>query len=139
MATYRHLARIASMQTLFAYEFRGGEPIQIHEYIADEFHPKLSELDFSKGIINGVIKEQKNIHKIIQEHAPEWPIEKIAPIDRAILEVGTYELLYIEDVPPIVSINEAIEIAKTFGEVNSGKFVNGVLSAIMKKHCPDKK
>jgi len=135
MATYRHLARIAALQTVFAYEFRGGKPKVVHQYIVDELHPKLKDVEFSQEIVLGLIKKEKNIHSVIEENAPEWPVDKIAPIDRAILEIGVYELLYIKDIPPVVSINEAIEIAKKFGEVNSGKFINGVLSAVMNKHC----
>ncbi len=139
MASYRHLARIAAIQTIFAYEFRGGKPEEIIAYISDELHPKLKELDFGIQILNGSIDKIEEIRKVIEENAPEWPVEKIARIDRAILELGIYELIYENDIPPIVSINEAIEIAKTFGEVNSGKFINGVLSSVMHKHCPEEK
>lgn len=139
MATHRHLARIAAMQSIFAYEFRGGEPEQIHQYIVDEFHPKLKDLEFSQSLLHGVLKKLKDIHKVIETNAPEWPVDKIAPVDRAVLEIGVYELVNLKDIPPVVSINEAIEIAKTFGEINSGKFINGVLSSVMNKHCPKSK
>ncbi len=138
MASFRHIARIAVMQTIFAFEFRGGEPQDILTYIVDELHPKLKDKEFASMLVKGVSEKISKIKEIIQENAPEWPVEKIARIDRAILEIGVYELLHVKDVPPIVSINEAIEIAKSFGERNSGKFINGVLSSVMKKHCPTK-
>lgn len=138
MASFRHIARIAVMQTIFAFEFRGGEPQDILTYIVDELHPKLKDKEFAAMLVKGVSEQITKIQEIIQENAPEWPVDKIARIDRAILEIGVYELLHVKDVPPIVSINEAIEIAKSFGERNSGKFINGVLSSVMNKHCPDK-
>lgn len=71
---------------------------------------------------------------MITKEAPEWPFDRIALADRVILEMGAYEVLFSKDVPPVVAINEAIEIAKVFGDVNSSKFINGVLSTIMSKY-----
>lgn len=134
MASYRHIARIAVMQTIFAYEFRGGEPLDILKYNLQEYRFKIMDKGFAELLLKGALKNKNEIIKIIQKEAPEWPVDKIAPIDRAILEVGAYELLFSEDVPPIVAINEAVEIAKSFGDTNSPKFVNGVLSTIMHKY-----
>jgi N utilization substance protein B len=134
MASYRHLARIAVMQTIFAHEFRGGEPESILTYNLKEYGQKLKDAAFATELLNGVLLMQKEIGVIIQQEAPEWPIDKIAPVDRAILELGIYEILYSKDVPPIVAINEAIEIAKSFGDTNSPKFINGVLSTVMHKY-----
>ncbi len=134
MASYRHLARIAVMQTLFAYEFRGGEPDSILSYAAREFSSKLKDLEFARDLLKGIIKQKDHIRDVIQQEAPEWPFERIAPIDRAILEMGIYEILFSGDVPPIVAINEAVEIAKTYGDLNAPKFVNGVLSTVMHKY-----
>ncbi len=134
MASYRHIARIAVMQTLFAFEFRGGEPLDILKYNLEEYSAKIKDFSFAESLLHGVLKEKKEILKVIQEEAPEWPVDKIAPVDRAILELGCYEILFSEDVPPIVAINEAVEVAKSFGDTNSPKFVNGVLSTIMHKY-----
>lgn len=135
MASQRHLSRIAVIQTLFAYEFRGGELSEVLAYMAKEFTPKLQNTEFASELVTGINKNLSELHRIIEEHAPEWPIEKIARIDRAILELGVFELKYRADIPPVVSINEAIEVAKDFGEVNASKFINGVLSSVMKAHC----
>lgn len=131
MASYRHLARTCVMQTLFAYEFRGGEPETILAKVLDEFAPKLKETDFAYNTLRGIIQNKREIFKIIQKFAPEWPVDKIAGVDRAILEIGVYEIRFGSEVPPVVAINEAIEVAKHFGDKNSPKFINGVLSSVM--------
>lgn len=138
MASYRHLARTCVMQTLFAHEFRGEDPKEFLAKILEEFAPKLTETDFAYNTLEGVIKNHSEIIKTIQEHAPQWPIDKIAGVDRAILEIGTYEIIYDDEIPPVVAINESIEIAKHFGNKNSPKFINGVLSSIMKAHNKEK-
>jgi N utilization substance protein B len=134
MASYRHLARIAVLQTLFGYEFRNGKVTPDLESNCQEFSDKLTDLTFAKQLLNGTLEKMSEIRTIISKEAPEWPIERIAPIDRVILEMGAYEILFSKDVPPVVAINEAIEIAKVFGDLNSGKFINGVLSTIMNKY-----
>lgn len=138
MASFRHLSRIAVMQTLFAYEFHNSDPEQVFEYNIQEHAEKIKDMSFARLLYKGVLEYLPRIREVIQEFAPEWPVEKIAPIDRAILEIGTYELIYVMEVPPVVAINEAIEIAKTYGDVNSPKFVNGVLNGIMQKYCKDR-
>jgi|WetSurMetagenome_2_1015567.scaffolds.fasta_scaffold166926_2 transcription antitermination protein NusB len=135
MASYRHLARIAVMQTIFTYEFREGvNPEESLNYNVRELADKLQDLDFAKQTLSGVVENRDFILRVMQEEAPQWPIDRIAPVDRAILEVGLYELLFSKDVPPVVAINEAVEIAKSFGDTNSAKFINGVLSTVMHKY-----
>lgn len=137
MASYRHLARIAVMQTLFAYEFRNEKLPPDLESNCREFGDKLTDLTFARDLLNGVIEHKKQIHTLISEEAPEWPFERIAIADRVIISMGIYEILHSKDVPPVVAINEAIEISKVFGDLNSSKFVNGVLSTIMNKYKPE--
>lgn len=134
MASYRHLARIAVVQTLFAYEFREGKLEPDLESNCSEFSDKLTDLSFARELMEGILSHGKEIKKLITKEAPEWPFERIALADRVILEMGVYEVLFSKDVPPVVAINEAIEIAKVFGDVNSSKFINGVLSTIMGKY-----
>lgn len=139
MASYRHIARIAVMQTIFAYEFRGGDPKEILKYnlkAHNEKSEKLKDFSFAEQLLKGTLEKKQDLLEVIQLEAPEWPIDKIAPVDRSILELGAYEILYCEDIPPVVAINEAVEIAKSFGDTNSPKFVNGVLSTIMHKYRP---
>ena len=123
------------MQSIFSYEFHNDEPDEVLKRSISEYANLEKEEEYAKKTFEGVLKNQKDTFEKIKEFAPEWPIEKIAPVDRAILEVAVYEMLHSEDVPPIVAINEAIEMAKTFGDESAPKFVNGVLSAILKKYC----
>lgn len=128
------------MQALFAYEFRKGvDASDVLKMTLREFADKLKDTSFAEKLLKGVIDVKGDIEKIIQEEAPEWPLEKIARIDRAILEIGIYEIIFSEDVPPIVAINEGVEIAKSYGDVNSPKFINGVLSTVMHKYKKDDK
>jgi len=133
----RHLARSIAMQTLFEWDFR-GQPTAvlsaITEHNLQEFGVGLeTEKDFVQKLIDGVIKNLKEIDAVIRQYAPDWPVEQITVVDRNILRLGILELKFINDnVPPKVAINEAIELAKSFGGPASGKFVNGVLGAMYK-------
>jgi N utilization substance protein B len=126
------------MQSIFEWDFRGCDDTIAREITArnlDEFAPGLEETDFPRKIIEGVIAEKRTIDNLIEKCAPEWPIDQIASVDRAILRLGIYELLSgnYDEVPPKVAINEAIELAKTFGSDSSPKFVNGVLGTIYRE------
>ncbi len=141
MASYRHLARIAVMQTIFEYEFTRKDnseedisPSGKLLYNIKQLSSKIKDTSFAEETFQGIIDHQKEIYDIIQKNAPEWPVDKIAPVDRAILEIGVFEIVYSDDIPPVVAINEAIEIAKVYGDTNSAKFINGVLSAVMSDH-----
>lgn len=123
------------MQTIFAIEFRPkNSPEETLDSAIQEFAPKVTETDFAYTTLKGVLENKDEIIKILQKFAPEWPVEKIARTDRAILEIGIYEIVFDKDVPPVVAINEAVEIAKHFGDSNSSKFINGVLSSVMKEY-----
>jgi N utilization substance protein B len=129
----RHLARTVAMQALFTWDFLDKDNKQIPkliEYTFQEFAPNAKDRDFTENIVNGVVKNLKKIDGYITKYAPEWPIDQITKVDRNILRIGVYELIFDKDVPSKVAINEAIEIAKTFGGESSGKFVNGVLGSI---------
>lgn len=130
----RHLARCIAMQTLYQWDFRGqNEAIlpAIIEQNLTEFGSGLEEeKKFVQDTVAGVIKHRTEIDKIIVGHAPSWPLEQITIVDRNILRIGVYELKFNEEIPAKVAINEAIEVAKTYGGPASGKFVNGVLGAI---------
>jgi len=101
----------------------------------NEFAPGIDEPQFAWRIMKGVIEHLTDIDRVIQKAAPEWPLDKIAVVDRNALRIGLYELLYAdpEEVPPKVAINEAVEIAKNYGGPNSSKFVNGVLGSIYRE------
>ena len=143
----RHLSRSIVLQTLFEWDFllaslkhsEGGpannDGIGIKEALKrnlKEFAPGLEEDAFVFSLMDEIIKKRVMIDKIIEASAPDWPIDKISIVDRNILRIGLTELLFGDrlEVPPKVAINEAIELAKTFGGENSGKFINGVLGAV---------
>jgi len=134
----RHLSRSIVMQSLYEWDFSGKKPEDLEKIVEKnikEFGPGLEDKTFVWQLINGVIEHLSDLDKIIEKAAPEWPIEQITIIDRNILRIGLYELLYgnKEEVPPKVAINEAIELAKTFGGESSGKFINGVLGTVFKQ------
>lgn len=129
----RHLARSVAMQTLFEWDFRGTPTAALPAIVAhnlEEFAPGLNDSAFTKKLADGVIDHLPEIDKLIGQYAPSWPINQITLVDRNILRIGVYELKFSTEVPPKVAINEAIELAKTFGGVASGKFVNGVLGSM---------
>lgn len=147
MASNRHLGRIVAMQTLYELEVRGeikDSTLDLDEVIArniDRYSEVVGDKEFIEKIIRGVYKDAKALIELIQPYAPEWPLEDIARIDRLILLIGTYELKNCDDIPTKVSINEAIELAKSFGSDSSSRFVNGVLGSINKhlEETADKK
>ena len=133
----RHLARSVALQVLFERDQSGGVMtyVQACERLnsyAEEFGARDSDVPFMKNLIQTAIVKQKEIDDVITRAAPEWPLEKIAAIDRNILRLGLTELLFADraQVPAKVAINESIELAKTFGSASSGRFVNGVLGAV---------
>jgi transcription antitermination protein NusB len=131
----RHLARSIALKTLYEWDFFNGENKNYEEVIqrnSKKVGGKEDDVSFIKKITKGVIDNQKEIDQIISVAAPEWPLEKITAIDRNVLRIGLYELIYSdkEEVPPKVAINEAIELAKEFGGSSSGRFVNGVLGTV---------
>ena len=131
----RHLARTIALQALFEWDFtKGKRKIEvIVEHNKKEFAPDFDDQGFSLNLAKNVVKNQKKIDKLITEFAPEWPLDQIIATDRNVLRLGIYELKMVEEIPPKVAINEAIELAKAFGGDSSGKFVNGVLGSIYKE------
>lgn len=135
----RHLARSIVLQTLFEWDSADGEQKkEVQEMLKrniEEFAKDSEDTKFMSDLLNNVLSKQEDIDLIIVKAAPEWPLEKISTIDRNILRIGLYELLFADrkQVPAKVAINEAIELAKTFGGESSGRFVNGVLGAVYKE------
>ncbi len=130
----RHFSRIQAIQALYEWDFRKNEDCKnILKRNIQESEAKNVDLDFVNDILEGVSKKIKEIDEIIEKSAPEWPIEQIAIIDKTILRVAIYELMYSNEVPPKVAIDEAVELAKSFGGDNSSKFINGVLGAVYRK------
>ncbi len=130
----RHLARTVAMQSLFEWDFNNKQ-MEMDEVITnnlEQFAPGMEDTDFVRVLVKGVTDNIDEIDAVIVKTAPEWPIDQITVVDRNVLRLGIYELLFLKDVPPKVAINEAVEIAKKFGGENSGKFINGVLGTLFK-------
>lgn len=133
MASNRHLGRIIALQTLYEYDFRLSAQdvtIDLAEVLDRNIHrykKTVDDVSFVKRVVTGVIEHIDELDEILQPIAPEWPIDQIARIDRVVLRLGLYELIYEPTTPPKVVINESVELAKAFGGDNSSKFINGVL------------
>ena len=126
------------MQSLYEWDFYGRDSSKLDEIVKrniEEFGPGLDDKEFPRKLVDSVIEKIDALDKVIEKSAPEWPIGQINVVDRNILRLGLYELLFAkrEEVPPKVAINEAIELAKTFGGESSGRFVNGVLGTVYRE------
>jgi len=137
----RHLSRTVAMQSLYEWDFndRIKPLLGITEFNIKQFAPGLEDPAFIFDLIKGVESHIGEIDKIIMKTAPEWPLEQITVIDRNILRLGIYELMFAKEVPPKVAINEAVELGKAFGGESSGKFINGVLGTLYKQLPEDVK
>lgn len=132
----RHLSRALVLQTLFESDMTGMLTLDATRAVlkrnAQEFSLGSSDRAFAEALLSGVISKIDEVNAVIEKAAPQWPLAQVAPIDRNVLRIGLYELLFGDrtSVPPKVALNEAIELAKSFGGEQSGKFVNGVLGAV---------
>lgn len=138
----RHLSRSIVLQTLFEWDFsaqdgsaEGQDIWQIFEKNIKEFAPGTNDRPFMDTLLRRVLDKKRDLDTLIEKAAPDWPVNKISVVDRNILRIGLAELLFADrnEVPPKVAINEAIELAKTFGGETSGRFINGVLGAVYKE------
>ncbi len=139
MASNRHLGRIVALQTLYELDFR----VEVGEKNLDKkavltrniarYSEVVGDKKFISELVEGVLANQDMLDAIIQPVAPDWPLAQIARIDKSVLRIGTYELTIAKNVPAKVAINEAVELAKSFGGDNSSKFINGVLGTVLKQ------
>lgn len=138
MSANRHLGRIVALQTLYEQDFRRevNDPgLDLEDVLARNiarYEETIEDKAFIESLVQGVAGKETELDDIIRPVAPEWPIEQIARMDRVILRIGVYELLFEDGVPPKVVINEAVELAKAFGGDNSSKFINGVLGTVLR-------
>ena len=133
----RQLGRAVALQSLYEWDFydRSEDIKKIVERNLEEFAPGFAEKDFVMSLVEGVKEKSAELDLVIAKSAPEWPVNQLPVVDRNVLRLGLYELLFADrkEVPPRVAINEAIELAKTYGGQNSGKFINGVLGTIYRE------
>lgn len=131
----RRQSRELAVQFLYQIDMSGR--IDMESFWKEQEVPE-DVKEFSNRIIKKVIEEKKEIDKLISSYTTNWDIVRISVVDRNVLRAAISELLYMEDIPPIVSINEAVDIAKKYGTSESGKFVNGILDKIRLEHAAKK-
>lgn len=143
MASNRHLGRIIALQTLYEQDFRinaGDTELDTEAILSRNlirYEGTIEDKDFVERLVRGISARAAELDAALQPIAPEWPIAHIARMDRVLLRMGLYELLHEPEVPPKVAINEAVELAKSFGSENSSKFVNGVLGTVLRQRDQD--
>lgn len=126
----RRILREKVLQVLYAYELNGEGLTNLTNGILSDLN-SIPDIDFAKKLIDSVVANTKNLDLIIQEKVSNWEMDRIALIDRILLRIGISELMYFSDIPPKVTINEVIEIAKDYSTSNSNKFINGILDAVL--------
>ncbi len=131
----RTKSREYALQMLYQFDIRHAEPSQLTEefWRDQELSPEIKA--FANTLFSGTVERLAEIDPLIARHADNWDLKRMAVIDRNILRLGVFELRYLDDTPPKVCINEAIELAKRFGDMESSKFINGILDAIHKAHA----
>lgn len=130
MAHFRRKARIAALKALFERDVSAHDAEVSLGRVAEEESLPEPALLYAQELVRGVLKNRSQIDSIIQSHAPSWPVDQLSAIDRNILRLAIYEILMDNRVPLKAAINEAVELAKTFGSYSSSRFVNGVLGSI---------
>lgn len=127
----RHNARKLALTSIFSWLFSEPNRDECLELSKDLLESPIADQELAMEIINGVEKHREEIDNLIKKNAPDWPLDKISKVDLVILRIGIYEIVYGGDMPEKVAIDEAVELAKEFGNDTSSKFVNGVLGSIV--------
>ena len=126
----RRQARELAIQVLFHLEFNSGDPDDVFDLTCENFSSQESSRPFSRMLVAGVCEKRKTLDELISRASKNWRLERMSRLDRCILRLAAYEILFMEDIPPKVSIDEALELGKRFGTENSGSFINGILDNI---------
>jgi len=126
----RRQARELAMQALFYMDMQSNVSLQMLEYFCDNFHPPKKVTPFFLTLVNGVLETRPEIDALIDRFSKNWKINRMSCVDRNVMRIAVYELLHCEDIPPKVTINEAVDIGKKFGTEESGAFINGIMDSI---------
>ena len=124
---------MAALQSLFATDIKGGRGEASLEWLSEENTLKDESVGFADMLVKGVAETRPSLDALIHHHAPAWPVEQLALVDRNILRIALFELLHNPNIPHKTAINEAVELAKIFGSDSSARFINGVLGSVMEK------
>ncbi len=126
----RRRARRVTLETLYEYDIAKHPPGEILQHRLQDQPMESTGVDFASQLIRGVINHQHDMDKLISRYAPEWPLDQMAIIDRNILRIAIFEFLVDGGTPVKVAINEAVELAKTYGSDSAPRFINGVLGTL---------
>ncbi|MCD6255540.1 MAG: transcription antitermination factor NusB [Deltaproteobacteria bacterium] len=126
----RHKARETALKILYQKDITGNSLKETWDFFCKNYDPSLNCSDYTWTLVNGVDENNAEIDSLIQQYCSNWSLDRISPIDRNILRMAIYEMLYSQDVPAKVSIDEAIELGKKYGTERSGAFINGILDKI---------
>ena len=126
----RRQARALTVQVLFHMEFSPGDPYESFRLISESFDSAPEILNFSRQLVLGIWENREELDKLITQSSRNWRLERMSYADRNIIRLGVFEMLYMDDIPPKVSIDEAVELGKKFGTEESGAFINGILDNI---------
>jgi transcription antitermination factor NusB len=126
----RRRARELAIQVLFHMEYNPGDPGESFERVCESFGPPKEIRAYSREVVVGVWENRTELDRLIKRSSKNWRVERMSRVDRNILRIAIYEVLYRKDVPPKVSIDEAVELGKRFGAEESGAFINGILDHI---------
>ncbi len=118
------------MQALFFMDMQNETSLPMLEVFCENFQPPKKVQDFFETLVNGVITTKSEIDSLIERFSKNWQINRMSCVDRNVMRIAVYELLYCEDIPPKVSINEAVDLGKKFGTEESGAFINGIMDSI---------
>ena len=126
----RRQARELAMQALFYMDMQSNVSLQMLEYFCDNFRPPKKVSPFFLTLVNGVVETRTEIDALIERFSKNWKISRMSCVDRNVMRIAVYELLHCEDIPPKVTINEAVDVGKKFGTEESGAFINGIMDSI---------
>ncbi|MEO0082646.1 MAG: transcription antitermination factor NusB [candidate division WOR-3 bacterium] len=131
--TQRRLAREAALEVLYRLDLVNDEPDETIEEILARKNPSDDAETYLRRLVQAVLDHRPDIDRMLKRHLRKWRVERLRVLDRSILRLACAEMMYFDDIPPKVSINEAVDISKKFGDDDSGRFVNGVLDAVYKE------
>ncbi|MBM3332491.1 transcription antitermination factor NusB [candidate division WOR-3 bacterium] len=134
--TNRRLARESALEVLYRLDLVGDEPENTISEILLRKNPSDEAETYLRRLVDAALGRQQETDAVLRRHLTRWRLERLTVLDRAILRLAAAEILYFDDVPPKVSINEAVEIAKKYGDDEAGKFVNGVLDGVFQESDP---
>ena len=118
---------------LFQIDMAGGAPAEVYPHFWKEHEAEIEVKEFAQGLVEGVMREREALDRIIAGSVDNWRIDRMAVVDRNILRLAVYELAWLKDTPPVVVLDEAIEVGKKYGSEQSGSFINGILDAVRKR------